>query len=73
MNLRSFFLPPYTPRRMGTFFVLGAIAALIVSTASPTNFRDDWLDPRWWARGFAVLLLLGGIVMILRPARRVGR
>ena len=73
MNLRVLFLPPYTSRRMGTFFILGAIAAVIISTASPTNFRGDWLDPRWWARGFAVLLLICGTVMVVRPSRGGGR
>ena len=69
MNLRTFFLPPYTRRRMGTFFILGAIAALILSTASPTNYRGDWLDPRWWVRGSAVLLIICGTVMVALPFR----
>ena len=69
MNVRTFFLPPYTRRRMGTFFILGAIAAVILSTASPTNYRGDWSDPRWLVRACAVLLIICGTVMVALPFR----
>ena len=58
---------------MGLYFVLVGIAGLVVSTASPTNYRGDWLDPRWWARALAVFLIVGGIVFIITPGRGRGR
>ena len=73
MNLRSFFLPPYGPRRTGIVFIVAAIAVILISTASPTNFRSDWLDPRWWVRGFAVLVFIGGAVMVVRRPQGRGQ
>jgi len=69
MTIRFFFLPPGGKRRMGIVFVLTAVAFLVLSTASATNYRADWLDPRWWVRGSALLLLIAGVVMVVRSTR----
>ena len=69
MNLRAFFLPPYARRRWALFFIIAGVTTLILSTASPTNYRGDWLDPRWWARVLGGLLVIGGIASVVLPAR----
>lgn len=73
MSLQSRFLLLPTRRRMGLYFAACGIVFLIASTASPTNYRNDWLDPRWWASLGGWVLLVGGVVAALWPVRGRGR
>ena len=65
--LRSW--PIVTRRRMGVAFALVGLGALALSTASPTNYRDDFLDPRLWVRVLGVILMVAGILMVVFPFR----
>jgi hypothetical protein len=69
--LRSW--PIITRRRMGVFVALVGLGALALSTASPTNYRDDLLDPRFWARVLGAFLVVAGVLRAVLSSRSGSR
>jgi uncharacterized membrane protein HdeD (DUF308 family) len=54
---------------MGVGFAFVGLGALALSTASPTNYRDDLLDPRFWVRVLGVIVMVAGVLMVVLPFR----